>query len=168
MNNLFITVSANGILWNSTILESHEIDLCEHSTFEAICEALTEVAQEDDENANPINTFDVDDWQEVPKCFQDDSDQLDLSELADNYQSSSYDLEVFEAANECDVQLSDIDEAYNGKFDSDEDFAQDRAESCGDLQKNPSWPYTCIDWEYAAKELMYDYSESNGHYFRNL
>jgi antirestriction protein len=58
-------------------------------------------------------------------------------------------------------------DAYSGKYDSDEDFAQDMAEQCGMLQDRVSWPYTCIDWEWAARELMYDYIEENGHYFRN-
>ena len=27
---------------------------------------------------------------------------------------------------------------------------------------------TCIDWEFASRELMYDYFEVDGYYFRNL
>jgi hypothetical protein len=40
------------------------------------------------------------------------------------------------------------------------------AEQCGMIEKNISWPYTCIDWEFAARELMYDYISEDGHYFR--
>jgi hypothetical protein len=36
-----------------------------------------------------------------------------------------------------------------------EEYAQDLAE---DLGINQSWPYSCIDWERAARELQYDYS----------
>ena len=79
-----------------------------------------------------------------------------------------YDEDIIEAALICGVPPCDIDEAYQGQYKDDEDFAQEMAESLGSIEKNPSWPYTCIDWEYAAKELMYDYSESNGYYFRNL
>lgn len=64
--------------------------------------------------------------------------------------------------------LDDFEESYVGEFDSNEDFAQDMAENVGALNKDVAWPYTCIDWSYAARELMYDYSEENGHYFRNL
>ena len=39
-----------------------------------------------------------------------------------------------------------------------EDYAQDLAEDCGMLQKGATWPYTCIDWEQAARELQADYS----------
>jgi len=78
------------------------------------------------------------------------------------------DEEIIVAALECGINPSDIDEAYYGHYRSDEDFAQEMADQIGAISKDVSWPYTCIDWEYAAKELMYDYSESNGHYFRNL
>lgn len=64
--------------------------------------------------------------------------------------------------------LDDFEEAYIGEYSSHEDFAQQMAEDIGAIQTNVSWPYTCIDWELAARELMYDYSEENGHYFRNI
>lgn len=68
-----------------------------------------------------------------------------------------------------DEDLSDFEEAYQGQFPSDEDFAQDMAENLGAVDfKNSPWPQYCIDWEYAARELMMDYSEQNGYYFRNL
>jgi hypothetical protein len=39
-----------------------------------------------------------------------------------------------------------------------EDYARELAEDGGMLKDNESWPYTCIDWEKAARELRYDYS----------
>jgi hypothetical protein len=39
-----------------------------------------------------------------------------------------------------------------------EDYAQELAEDIGSIQKNPQWPYTCIDWAQAAKELQQYYS----------
>lgn len=62
----------------------------------------------------------------------------------------------------------EIEEAYSGSFRSDEEFAQDMAEQLGSIDKDAAWPQTCIDWEYAASELMMDYSEEGGHYFRNI
>lgn len=67
-----------------------------------------------------------------------------------------------------DDDLSDFEEAYQGQYDSDEDFAREMAEQLGAIDTNASWPNNCIDWEYAAREIMYDYSESNGYYFRSL
>jgi antirestriction protein len=68
---------------------------------------------------------------------------------------------------DCDVALSDIAEAYQGQFNSDEAFTIDLLDSIGDLPQDlPS--YIHIDWERTARDVMMDYSESNGHYFRNL
>lgn len=60
--------------------------------------------------------------------------------------------------------LEKYEDAYQGEFKSDEDFAEEMAEQCG-FEAPSAWPYNCIDWERAARDLMYDYSESNGHYF---
>lgn len=64
--------------------------------------------------------------------------------------------------------LSDFEEAYQGTFRDDEDFARETAESLGEIDRNAHWPNNCIDWEQAARELMQDYSEQDGFYFRNL
>jgi hypothetical protein len=36
------------------------------------------------------------------------------------------------------------------------DYAQELAADCGDYPKR--WPYTCIDWAQAARELQMDYT----------
>lgn len=59
-------------------------------------------------------------------------------------------------------------EAYAGEYASDEDFAQEMAEEVGAIARKVEWPYTCIDWEQAARELMYDYFEEGGYYFSNI
>lgn len=104
----------------------------------------------------------------------DESTEIGLQncfEVAEAYSECDQDIDVVLAAIACGVQGSDIDEAYAGSFKDDEDFAQDmheqtRSHEAKELEN--VWPFNCIDWEYAAKELMYDYSEDNGHYFRNF
>lgn len=66
------------------------------------------------------------------------------------------------------TDLMDFNESYSGEFASDEDFAEDMATQIGAIDRKSTWPNNCIDWEMAAKELMYDYSEQDGYYFRNL
>lgn len=39
-----------------------------------------------------------------------------------------------------------------------EDYAQELAEGIGAIDRDASWPYTCIDWERAARELRMDYT----------
>jgi len=70
----------------------------------------------------------------------------------------------------CTIQeaFDQWEEAYQGKYNDDEEFAYDLAEQLGAIDKKASWPNTCIDWEQAAEEIMYDYFESDGFYFRNL
>lgn len=68
-----------------------------------------------------------------------------------------------------DDDLNDIEEAFEGQYDSDEEFAMTMAENLGSVDfKNLYWPQTCIDWQDASKELMYDYMEIDGYYFRHL
>jgi hypothetical protein len=91
----------------------------------------------------------------------------DLEDFCNVFYSDNnyYDFDVFEAAYACDIQFEDIDECYNGAWDSDEDFVQNLCEDVGDIPKDlPSYIY--IDWERTAKDIMMDYVESGGHYFR--
>jgi antirestriction protein len=119
---------------------------------------------DEDEEPKDIR-IEITNFDEVPSKY---ANEKDVWKFAEAFAECSYEIEVVEAALECDINASDIDEAYQGKYDSDEDFAEDMAEQLDCMPKNLSWPLTCIDWERAAKELMYDYSESDGHYFRRL
>ena len=37
------------------------------------------------------------------------------------------------------------------------EYTQELAEDLGYVERQVSWPYTCIDWDRAARELQYDY-----------
>tara|TARA_R110000868_G_scaffold146817_2_gene367821 strand:+ start:2001 stop:2531 length:531 start_codon:yes stop_codon:yes gene_type:complete len=79
------------------------------------------------------------------------------------------DRAMYEAFKETGMEgtFSDAQEAYSGQFNNDVDFVYDLLESCGDIPKDlPS--YIHIDWESTARDIMYDYSEANGYYFRNV
>ena len=43
--------------------------------------------------------------------------------------------------------------------DAWEDYCRQFAEDIGAIPSDVSWPCTCIDWERAARELAYDYSQ---------
>ena len=115
----------------------------------------------------PYDDFDDDfefivfDWGNTPDNMQD---LKIIAECLENVEY--YDDDIISAGIACDVSISNIDEAYAGSFNSHEDFAEDMAEQLGLINIDASWPYTHIDWEQAASELMYDYLEHNGHYFR--
>jgi antirestriction protein len=66
------------------------------------------------------------------------------------------------------VGLDQVEEAYSGQFNSDEDFAYDLMESTGDLSQIPESLRFYFDYEKFARDLMMgDYFSSNGYYFRN-
>jgi antirestriction protein len=63
--------------------------------------------------------------------------------------------------------LENFEEVYQGEWSCDEDFVQDLLEELGEIPRNfPS--YIHIDWERTANDVMFDYTEQDGHYFRNL
>jgi antirestriction protein len=75
---------------------------------------------------------------------------------------------VIDAGLDCEIPLDLILDAYQGRYDSDSDFAHDMADQCGYLNDvSEQWPFCHIDWKDAARALMYDFEESNGHYFSN-
>lgn len=82
------------------------------------------------------------------------------------------DSEAYKAYAECVGGEYDtvggFEDSYAGQFDSDETFAENLADELGLIDANASWPNTCIDWERAAREIMFDYYESHGYYFRSL
>lgn len=97
--------------------------------------------------------------------------------IAENNVTTYLDLEAFAGYAEnlgLDVEdfldwYAEAEEAYAGEFYSDEDFAQDMAEQIGAIDPDAGWPNSYIDWERAARDLMFDYfSTDDGYYFRNM
>lgn len=94
--------------------------------------------------------------------------QKTIDELREEYAiDRSYDDAAIAAFIECysAEDLANFEDSYSGHWNSAEEFAQDMADGIG-VEIGTQWPMYCIDWEYAARELMYDYSEHDGYYFR--
>lgn len=76
-------------------------------------------------------------------------------------------VEAYIALNTGDDDLDDFEEAYQGEWATDVDFVQVLLEGLGDIPEDlPA--YIHIDWEGTTRDIMMDYSEQDGHYFRNL
>ena len=45
---------------------------------------------------------------------------------------------------------------FMGVYPRPEDYAYELAESCGHDIDGAKWPFSCIDWEHAWRELSYD------------
>lgn len=61
-----------------------------------------------------------------------------------------------------------FEEAYSGEWESDNALAEDFMESTGMLADMPENLRGYFDTDKFTRDLMYDYSESSGHYFRNI
>lgn len=112
----------------------------------------------------------VTDFEGFPEdLYSEGFDSKTISQIIELAQLDDEQREITEAFIDCfggDLQqaLNNYKDAYVGQYNSDEDFAEEMAEQMG--YETPSgWPYNCIDWERAARDLMFDYSESNGYYF---
>ena len=95
------------------------------------------------------------------------SNSDELYEFCDIFYSdnNSYEIEVFQAAYECDIAFEDIDEMYQGQWDDDETFVMRLLEDTGMIPSDlPN--FIRIDWETTAENVMDDYVEHRGHYFR--
>jgi len=101
---------------------------------------------------------------EGPKGLYSESDLSEVYEYLYYLNESGMDAEAFQAGYELDIALKSIADAYYGQYNNHEDFAYEYADQLGLIPDNV-WPRNCIDWHQAARELMCDFIEENGHYF---
>jgi antirestriction protein len=95
------------------------------------------------------------------------------ADFAESLESTHLSIEVIEAYCSnffypADCEMDKIEESYCGQFDSDEDFAVEMLDSTGDLDSIPEHLRYYFDYAAFARDLMYDYFEADGYYFRNL
>ena len=94
-------------------------------------------------------------------------DELE-TELADAHDDSEVD-DVLDMRAELETLKALADEGANSADDWRhgatlirdsyfEEFAQQFADDIGAIDRNASWPLSCIDWKQAARELQMDYT----------
>lgn len=107
------------------------------------------------------------DYEDIPASYVGEHDiDPHYWDYKQAVEDSYLDAEVFEAAAELDIEPDMVEELYQGEHDNDKDFAYQMADELGLLPEGYSWPTSCIDWTAAARDLMMDYGESGGRYFR--
>jgi hypothetical protein len=108
----------------------------------------------------------IQDYEGFPKRFYSESgldDDLfeylaldqDERELMDAYLDAGF-----------DGDLSDAQDRLSGRFDNDKDFVQELLEDTEPYLRDLPH-YMIIDWEATARNIMFDYTSSNGYYFNN-
>ena len=166
---------------NGTQFEfGHWVELDQFADAEELHEYITNHFAEADEKSpldSPREEVMITDFEGFPDAFY--SESMDFETLFNYFERAEacyYDTDIIEAfADLGNYDITDIDsffdaleESYTGEYKSDADFAECLAEELGYLENAQGWPHNCIDWSSAAYDLMFDYSESNGHYFRAI
>ena len=154
--------------YNNGSIKGAWLKLEDHSDAEAFMDACRELHKDESDPELMFQDFEC-----FPKELYSESMSLeDIEKLYVYFHMDEDEKEMLSAYLDCtggkfdEDTLSEAQEAFSGKHDSDEDFAQDIAEQTEATDTEAKWPYTCIDWTHAASELMYDYHEANGFYFR--
>lgn len=106
----------------------------------------------------------------LARCFLSRHDSFDLSGYIECREACGWASEDAKAAYiDCFGSWDAVgfEEAYSGEWDSDTALAEDFIESTGMLAEMPDNLRGYFDTEAFTRDLMFDYSESGGHYFRN-
>jgi antirestriction protein len=154
--------------YNSGSIAGKWLDCEDYSDKEEFLQACAELHSDE---SDPELMFQ--DWEDIPEGMVSES-HVDAA-LWDWLELDEDDRNILAAYRENCGDSADIEqarEAYQGTYSNDEEFAQQLAEDLGSINDNANWPYTCIDWERAARELMFDYfavdRDGERYYFRNI
>ncbi|ANF51189.1 antirestriction protein [Chryseobacterium glaciei] len=160
--------------YNNSSLYGKWLNLSDYSDYDELLTAMYELHFDESDPEFMFQDY------EAPKFFINQGlisechISKDIYEIAEKINDSDLDFDIIEAYVDCrgnyfqNIQglLDEVSESYSGEHNSDEDFVQEMLEQDGSIPENlPSYIY--IDWTSTARHLMYDYSTSNGYYFRN-
>jgi antirestriction protein len=148
--------------YNSGSIAGKWLDLEDYDSKDDFHEACEELHADEDD---PELMFQ--DYEGIPEQYISESSISDeFFELQEAISTSGLDAEIFYAGLDLDIPLEHIEDLYQGEYSTDKDLAYQLADDIGAIDENASWPMNCIDWERAARDLMYDNGSSDGHYFR--
>lgn len=148
--------------YNSGSIKGAWLKLADYPSQEELGEAMAKIhADEHDPE------YMIQDWEGFPEGMCSEYGIADeFWELLEAMEQAPHlDADVWVAGAELGIDPADIPDMYQGHWNSDREFAMDLAEDIGALDENLSWPHSCIDWDRAARELMFDFQEHEGHYF---
>lgn len=100
--------------------------------------------------------------QELFKQWVEDNGTLELEAYEGYADNLSLDLL------EVEDWSSEAEDNYSGEFYNDEEFAESLLEETENLDSLPTIIRYNLDWSGIASDIMNDYFEVSGHYFRNV
>ena len=144
-------------------LKGKWLDLEDYNDKDEFMEACKELHEDEDDPE-----FMFQDHEGVPSQFIGESW---IDEKFWDYLNSGIDDDVKKAYMELFGEWNEdqCNDRYEGKFRSDEDYAEDRCESCGTLEKVPEDLRYYFDFKAYARDMRIngEFVEENGHYFTN-
>lgn len=156
--------------YNNGSLYGKWLNLSDYSSYDELVEVMRELHKDEDDPNFMFQDYENCELFEKLGLISECHLSKGIYEIAEQINESGHDPQVFEALlnNFLDMSFESayeyINNFYYGWFDSDIDFVQWLYED--DIPFNlPS--YVCIDWEATARNIMYDYFESRGHYFKS-
>lgn len=161
--------------YNEGSLFGKWIDLSNYSNLSEFYKEIRELHKDEDDPEFMFQDYEASGLITSLGLISESHLSKDIFEVMETIEDSTYDEEVIEAYLDCigyndeeiDEVIEKVEETYNGEFESDIDFTQNLLEDCGDIPENlPS--YIHIDWVSTTRDIMFDYSTSNNHFFRNL
>lgn len=155
--------------YNNGSLFGKWLNLSDYSDYEDLLEAMRELHKDEDDPELMLQDLEHCELFEKLGLIGESYLSPEIYGIAKQVNDSGHGVEVYEA---CLDNLGSIDlqslyeyvnNFYYGEFSSDEDFVQYLYED--DTFNISNW--VVIDWSATARSIMFDYFESNGHYFRS-
>ncbi len=155
--------------YNNSSLYGKWLNLSDYSNYEELLKTMHELHKDESEPEFMLQDYEHCELFGKLGLIHESFLSPEIYEIAKQINESGYNFEVYEACLDClgkmDFQslCEYVNNFYCGEYSSDEDFVQELYEN--DIPFNlPN--FVVIDWGSTARNIMYDYFESNGHYFR--
>ncbi|VXB17759.1 Antirestriction protein (ArdA) [Chryseobacterium sp. 8AT] len=156
--------------YNNGSLYGKWLNLSDYSNYEKLLEIMRELHIDENDPEYHFQDYEHCELFEKLGLVEESFLSPEIYDIAEQINDSGYDLEVFEAVldnlGKMDFQSAYeyVNNFYCGEYANDIDFVQEFYEN--DIPFNlPS--FVVIDWESTSRNIMYDYFESNGHYFKS-
>lgn len=156
--------------YNNSCIYGKWLNLSDYSNFEELQEAMHVLHKDEHEPEFMFQDYKHCELFEKLGLVGESFLSPEIYDIAEQVDDSGYDSEVFEAVldnlGKMDFQsvYEYVNNFYCGGYANDIDFVKEFYEN--DIPFNlPS--FVVIDWESTSRNIMYDYFESNGHYFKS-
>jgi antirestriction protein len=160
--------------YNEGSLFGKWFDLNDYSNFNELKDAMFKLHKDEEDPEFMFQDYECSEAIEDLGLISESYLSNDIYNIIETIKNCCYDEDVIESFinsigtyDTIEEIIEKVEESYSGEYSSDIKFVQELLESTGDIPKNlPN--YIHIDWESTARDIMYDYSTGNNHYFRNI